>query len=80
MKIYFTNIFNIITSEAGVRCGAVSLGTELQAGRSLVQFPLGSLGFFINLIRTTSMGLGSTQPLAEMSTRGIFWGVKAAGA
>ena len=26
------------------------------------------------------MALGSTQPLTEMSTRGISWGVKAAGA
>ena len=30
-------------------------------------------GFFIDLI------LGSTQPRAEMSTRDISWGVKAAG-
>jgi hypothetical protein len=27
-----------------------------------------------------TMALGSTQPLTEMSTRNIFWGVKAAGA
>jgi len=27
-----------------------------------------------------SMALGSTQPITEMSTRSIFWGVKAAGA
>jgi hypothetical protein len=26
------------------------------------------------------MALGSTQPLTEMSTRGISWGIKAAGA
>jgi hypothetical protein len=26
------------------------------------------------------MALGSTQPLVKMSTRNIFWGVKAAGA
>jgi hypothetical protein len=26
-----------------------------------------------------TMALGSTQPLTEMSTRGISWGVKAAG-
>jgi hypothetical protein len=26
------------------------------------------------------MALGSTQPVTEMSTRNIFWGVKAAGA
>jgi hypothetical protein len=27
-----------------------------------------------------TMGLGSTQPLTKMSTRNIFWGLKAAGA
>jgi len=27
-----------------------------------------------------TMALGSTQPLTEMSTRNIFWGVKAASA
>jgi hypothetical protein len=27
-----------------------------------------------------TMGLGSTQPLTEMSTRNVSWGVKAAGA
>ena len=27
-----------------------------------------------------SMALGLTQPLTEMSTRNIYWGVKAAGA
>ena len=27
-----------------------------------------------------TMALGSTQPLTEMSTRNIFWGVKATGA
>jgi hypothetical protein len=26
------------------------------------------------------MALGSTQPLTELSTRNIFWGIKAAGA
>ena len=26
-----------------------------------------------------NMALGSTQPLTEMSTRNIYWGVKAAG-
>jgi hypothetical protein len=27
-----------------------------------------------------TMALGSTQPLTEMSTRNVFWGMKAAGA
>jgi len=36
-----------------------------------------SLEFFIYIIFPA---LGSTQPLTEMSTRNISWGVKAAGA
>jgi hypothetical protein len=40
----------------------------------------GSIGFFHwhNPVGRT-MALGSTQPLTEMSTRNISWGVKAAG-
>ena len=34
----------------GVRRGAVAWGTALQTGRPLVRFPIGSLGFFIDLI------------------------------
>jgi hypothetical protein len=30
--------------------GAVGWGNVLQAGRSQVQFPMGSLGFFIDII------------------------------
>jgi hypothetical protein len=37
--------------------------------------------FFIDIIFPgRTMALGSTQPLTEMSTRLISWGVKAAGA
>jgi hypothetical protein len=37
--------------------------------------------FFIDIILPgRTMALGSTQPLTEMSTRNISWGVKAAGA
>jgi hypothetical protein len=36
-------------------------------------------GHLLNLSGRT-MALGSTQPLTEMSTRGISWGVKAANA
>jgi hypothetical protein len=39
--------------------GAVGRGSDLQAGRSQVQFPIVSLEFFINII----VGLGSTQHL-----------------
>jgi hypothetical protein len=43
--------------------------------------PDGVTGIFLwhNPVGRT-MGLGSTQPLTEMSTRNISWGVKAAGA
>ena len=35
---------------AGARGGAVGLGIELQAQRSLVRFPMVSLEFFIDII------------------------------
>ena len=56
----------------GVRVGAVGWGTAPHVRRSAVRFPMISLEFF--------MVLGLTQPLTEMSTRNISWGVKAAGA
>jgi hypothetical protein len=52
----------------------------LQAGRSQVQFPMGSLGFLIDLnLPAALMALGYTQTLTETSTRNIFWGVKVVG-
>jgi len=40
----------------------------------------GFIGIFHGLYPTGhTMALGLTQPLAEKSTRGNFWGVKAAG-
>ena len=41
--------------------------------------PAGVSGFFIDIKSFRSPG-GLTQPLTEMSTRRISWGVKAAGA
>jgi hypothetical protein len=56
-------------------------GTALQIGRSLVRFQVVSLEFFIEIILPIELWpLGSTQPVTEMSTRSIFWGVKVAGA
>ena len=66
--------------DTGARGGAVGWGTALQAGRSRVRFPMVSLEFFIDNPSGRTMALGSTQPLTEMSTRNISWGVKAAGA
>jgi hypothetical protein len=57
------------------RGGTVGSGTALQAERSRVRFWMVLLGFFIPSGRT--MSLGSAQPLTEMSTRNISWGVRA---
>jgi hypothetical protein len=44
----------------------------LQAGRSLVRFPMTSLDFLIDLTLPGSLWpLGSTQPLTEMSSRNL---------
>jgi hypothetical protein len=64
----------------GTRGGVVVWGTALQVGRSSVRFPLMSSEFFIDNLSSRTMALGLTQPLTEMSTRTISWGVKAAGA
>ena len=55
---------------------------SLQAGRSRVRFLMVSLEYFIDIVLSVAltMALGPTQPLTEMSTRNISWGVKAAGA
>jgi len=50
------------------RGGAVVWGTALQARKSRVRFPM------------LSWALWLTQPLTELSTGNISWGVKAAGA
>ena len=46
------------------RDGAVGRGTELQAGRSLVRFP----------VALWRCGPGVTQSVTDMSTRNISWG------
>jgi hypothetical protein len=59
----------------GGRGHAVDCGTMLQDGRSQVVFLKRPL-HFVNLPNPSSstMGLGITQPLAEMSTRTLPWG------
>jgi hypothetical protein len=54
--------------------------TTLQVGRWRVLFPVGLEIFYRLNPSSRTTALGSTQPLTEMSTRGISWGVKAAGA
>jgi len=59
---------------SGVRGGATGWGTALKAGRSRVRFPVVSLEFFIDNPFGRTVALGSTQRLAEMSSRNIFGG------
>jgi hypothetical protein len=55
-------------------------GSVLQIGRSLVRSQMVSVDFSLKYNPSDrTMALGSTQPLTEMSTRSISWGVKAAG-
>ena len=73
--------FNLPCLNLGALGGAVSWGTALQAGRSRLRFPMVSLEIFhCHNPSGRTMAPGSTQPLTEMSTRNISWGVKAAGA
>ena len=70
---------NTFCNNEGLRGVAVGCGTALPVGRSRARFPMMSLEFFINIILPVAL-LVLTQPLTEMSTRDISWGVKAAGA
>ena len=63
-----------------VRFGAVGSGTALQADRLRLRFPIVSLEYLIDIILPAALWPVSTQPLTEMSTRNVFWGVKVAGA
>ena len=58
------------------------LGTALQARGLRVRYPRGSLRFFIDfdIDIGRTMTLGSAEPLTEMSTKDLPWGVKAASA
>ena len=54
--------------------GAVGWGTALQAGRSRVRFSMCIFGIFHRYNPSSStLTLGSTQPVTEMSTRNISW-------
>jgi hypothetical protein len=64
----------------GAHSGAVGWGTALQTGTSRVWFPMVSGIFHWHNRFSRTMALGSTQPLTEMSTGNLSWGVKVASA
>jgi len=55
-----------------------ALSYKLQGRRSDSRW--GHRDFALTILPNRNVALGSTQPLTEMSTRDISWGVKAAGA
>jgi len=64
----------------GVHGGAVGSGTALQAGRSLVLFPMVSLKFFIDIILPAALYPGVDSASNRNEYREYFLGVKVAGA
>jgi hypothetical protein len=58
------------------RGGEVTWGITVQAARSRARFPFMSLEYNPT---SRTVTLGTTQPLTEMSTSDVSWGVKAAG-
>jgi hypothetical protein len=52
-------------------CSVVGWGTVLQAGKSQVRFPTRYLDFSIDNPSSRTMSLGSTLPLAKMSTKNL---------
>jgi hypothetical protein len=61
------------------RGGIFGCGTAPQAGWSRVRFPTGQVAFCTQFFRP-HYGPGVDAALTQMSTEGISWGVKAAGA
>ena len=55
--------------------------TAIQVGRSRFRFPMVSSEFFIDIIFPAALWLFDLpQPVTEMSSRNISWGINAAGA
>jgi hypothetical protein len=58
----------------GVRGGAVGLGTELQAGRPRVRFPMVSVKFFINVnLPAALLSRASCVEIREHQPLGTLW-------
>ena len=71
-----TSTLFIVQSSIGDRGSSV-----VKARKVAGSIPDGAIGIFHwHNPSDSTMALGSTQPLTEMSTRSIFWGVKTAGA
>jgi len=79
-KVLPTDIKNYNSSKMVEHGGAVGWGNAPQARRSRVRFPMASSEFFNDNLSSHTMAPGLTQPLKEMNTRNISWGVKAASA
>ena len=75
---YYINVG--YSAELGARGGAVGWGTALQAEKVASSIPDGTTGIFHwHNPSGRTMALGLTQPLTEMSSTNISWGVKVAG-
>ena len=71
---------NVYVRKMGVRGGAVSWGTALQAGSSRVLFLMVSLEFFIDIIRPAHYGPGVDSAFNRNENQEYFLQIKAAGA
>jgi hypothetical protein len=68
-----------ILTELGARSGAVGWGATSRKLEGSI--PGGVIKIFhLQNLSGRTKALGSNQPLTEMSTRNIAWGIKAAGA
>jgi hypothetical protein len=75
VPLFLLGLVHQFTILRGACGGAVGWGTALQAGRSRVQFPMVSMGFFHwHNPSGHTLALGLTQPLKEMNTRNVSWG------
>ena len=75
------NLLCLLSAVNGARGSAVGWGSALQARQVAGSIPDGVIGIFHwHNPSDHAMAVGFIQPLTEMSTRNISWGVKAADA